>query len=308
MSRPTDLVSPSDLQRIADLQVLARMVVEGFCSGLHQSPHRGFSVEFKEHRQYVPGDDIRYLDWRVFGKSDRYFIREYEAETNLRATLLVDVSGSMAYGADPRPGATAAAAGVSKYAYAIRLAACLAYIMLHQQDAVGLLTFDVQVRRHIPPRSRPRHMRALVEALTAAQPGGETSLGGVFSRMAGKLHRRGLLIVLSDCFDDTGPLLRSLAQFRHAGHEVVVFQIWHRDELDFPFKQWTRFECLESAGREHLLDPAHLRAAYLEKLDEFRGALLRGCRQHRIDLVPVVTDQPYAEVLAQYLAYRKRRG
>lgn len=307
MSRPTDLVSPRDLQKIADLQVFARMVVEGFCSGLHQSPHKGLSVEFKQHRPYVQGDDLRYLDWRIFGKSDRYFIREYEAETNLRATLLVDASGSMTYGDQTGSDATATG-GLSKYAYAIRLAACLAYLMLAQQDAVGLVLFDTAIRRFVPPRSTPRHMQAVIDALTRQAPGGETALGTVFPRMVPKLHRRGLLIVLSDCFDEVNSLLRALAQFRHAGHEVIVLQLWHRDELEFPFTRWTRFDCLESPGRNHLVDPASLRAAYLEKLKEYRNALLRGCRKHLIDLVPIVTDQPYADALAHYLAFRKRRG
>jgi uncharacterized protein (DUF58 family) len=307
MSHATDLISPRDLQRIADLQVLARMVVEGFCSGLHQSPHKGLSVEFKQHRPYVHGDDLRYLDWRIFGKSDRYFIREYEAETNLRATLLVDASGSMAYGGEPRTDA-AASGRLSKYDYAIRLAACLAYLMLAQQDAVGLILFDTAIRKFVPPRSTPRHMQALIDALTRQPTGGETSLGTVFPRMVPKLHRRGLLIVLSDCFDEVNSLLRALAQFRHAGHEVIVLQLWHRDELEFPFTRWTRFDCLETPGRSHLVDPASLRAGYLEKLGEYRDALRGGCRKHLVDLVPIVTDRPYADALAEYLAFRKRRG
>lgn len=306
MNRSTELVSPGDLQQVAELQWLARMVVEGFCSGLHRSPHKGLSVEFKEHRAYVRGDDLRYLDWRIFGKSDRYFIKEYEAETNLRATLLVDASGSMAYGGEARAG-VGSGVGISKYDYAIRLAACLTYLLLAQQDAVGLMLFDTSIRKYIPPRSTPRHMQALIDALGGQRTGGETSLGEVFRRLSPKLHRRGLLIVMSDCFDEVHSLLRALAQFRHAGHEVVVLQLWHRDELEFPFTHWTRFECLETAGRNHMVDPAPLRAAYLERLKEYRAAMTRGCRQHSIDLVPIVTDQPYAEALAAYLASRKRR-
>lgn len=306
MTNPTDLVSPRELQTIANLQVLARFVVEGFCAGLHRSPHKGFSVEFKQHRQYVPGDDIRYLDWRVFGKSDRFFIREYEAETNLRATLLVDLSGSMAYGGDGQDGARPSGS-VAKYQYAIRLAVCLAYVLLAQQDAVGMVTFDTKLLRYIPPRATPRHLQAMIDELVNRKPGGETALGDVFHQIVPKLHRRGLLIIISDCFDEVNSLLRALAQFRHAGHEVIVFQLWDRDELEFPFAQWTRFECLERAGIHHMVDPAHLRAAYLEKLAEYREALTAGCHRHRIDIVPMVTDQPYAEALAHYLALRKRR-
>jgi len=301
MTKVSDFLSPRDLQKIANLQVLARLVVEGFCSGLHRSPHKGFSVEFKQHRQYVPGDDIRYVDWKVFGKSDRFFIREYEAETNLRATLLVDASGSMAYGGEGE------GQGVSKYDYAVRLAACLAYLMLEQQDAVGLVLFDTEIRDYIPPRSRARHLHVLTEALSSSRPGGETELAGVFHQLVPKLHRRGFLVVVSDCFGEVGPLLRALSHFRHAGHEIVIFQIWDRTELEFSFDKWIRFECLERRGVNHLVDPAHLRNAYLARLREYREALTKGCRRHRIDLVPIVTDEAYADALARYLALRRRR-
>jgi uncharacterized protein (DUF58 family) len=306
MSDVAEFVHHRDLQKIANLQVLARFVVEGFCSGLHRSPHKGFSVEFKQHRQYVPGDDIRYLDWKVFGKSDRFFVREYEAETNLRATLLVDVSGSMAYG-DQASSSEGGSGRIAKYEYAIRLAVCLAYVMLAQQDAVGLLTFDTAIRNYIPPRSRPKHLKTIIDELARREPGRETELAGVFHQVVPKIHRRGLLLILSDCFGDVPEMLNALAHFRHVGHEVIIFQLWDRDELEFPFKQWTRFECLERLGLNHIVDPAHLRASYLHKLEEYRESFTKGCRRHRIDLVPMVTDQPYAEALAHYLALRKRR-
>jgi len=296
MAQVSDFLTPRDLQKISNLQVIARQVVEGFCSGLHRSPHKGFSVEFKQHRQYVPGDEIRHIDWRVFARSDRYYIREYEEETNLRATLLLDLSGSMNYGGN--------GGGPSKYEYATRLAASLAYLMLQQQDSVGLVTFDTQIRRYIPPRSRVSHLRVLIDELQRGRPGGETELSDVFHDLVPKLHRRGLLVVLSDCFGDVTQLLRALAHFRHAHHEILIFQIWDPDELDFPFKGWTQFECLERAGIKHLLDPASLRQAYLANLERFRAELLRGCRRHKIDLVPFTTDQPYAEALAAYMARR----
>jgi uncharacterized protein (DUF58 family) len=295
VSHVTDFLSPADLQKISNLQVLARQVVEGFCSGLHRSPHKGFSVEFKQHRQYVPGDEIRHIDWRVFGRSDRYYIREYEEETNLRATLLLDLSGSMDYGRD----------GLSKYQYATRLAACLAYLMLGQQDSVGLVTFDTKVRRYIPPRSRVSHLRVLLDELEKSRPGGETELGRVFHDLVPNLHRRGLLVIISDLFGDVTSLLKALAHFRHAHHEILIFQIWDRDELEFPFKSWTQFESLETAGVKHLLDPALLRQAYLANLQKFRDELTRGCRRHKIDLAPFATDQPYAEALAVYLNRRR---
>lgn len=298
MSQVTDLLKPSDLQKISNLQILARQVVEGFCSGLHRSPHKGFSVEFKQHRQYVAGDEIRHIDWRVFGRSDRFYIREYEEETNLRATLLVDQSGSMDYGRGE----------ITKGQYAIRLAASLAYLMLGQQDSVGLVTFDTKVRRYIPPRSRVTHLQVLIDELQKSKPGGETELGRVFHDMVPKLHRRGLLVVISDLFGDVSELLRALAHFRHAHHEILVFQIWDPDELNFPFKSWTQFESLETTGVKHLLDPVLLREAYLANLAKFRDELTKGCNRHKIDLVPFTTDQPYADALAAYLSRRRGRG
>jgi len=293
----TEFLTPADLERISNLQVLARTVVEGFCTGLHRSPHKGFSVEFKQHRPYVPGDEIRSLDWKVFGKTDRFYVREYEEETNLRATLLLDASGSMAYGEGPR----------TKLVYATRLAACLAYLMLQQQDSVGLVTFDTRLRRYIPPRARTAHLRVLIGELERTRPGGETALAKVFHDLVPRIFRRGLLIILSDCFGEVPDLLSALAHLRHAHHEIIIFQIWDRDELEFPFRTWTRFDCLEVDGRRHLVDPGHLRAAYLGALDRFRNDLKEGCSRHRIDLVPVVTDQPYAEALARYLTLRVRR-
>lgn len=299
MPHVSDVLSADDISKFANLQVLARQVVEGFCSGLHRSPHKGFSVEFKEHRQYVPGDDIRNIDWKLFGKTDRLFIREYEEETNLRGTILLDSSGSMSYSGSRSN-------GTSKHDYAVRLAACLAYLMLQQQDSVGLVTFDKKVRKYIPPRARPKHMRAIVDELRRQKPEFETELGDVFHEMVVKLHRRGLLIIISDLFGNVEQLMKSLAHFRHANHEIIIFQIWDPDELDFPFRQWTQFKSLELAGNQHLVDPAQIRQAYLGKLEQFQEQLAKGCSRHRISLVPLSTDQPYADSLAAYLALRRK--
>jgi uncharacterized protein (DUF58 family) len=273
--------------------------VEGFCSGLHRSPHKGFSVEFKEHRPYVRGDEVRRIDWKVFGKTDRLYIREYEEETNLRCTILLDASGSMGYRG-------ARAGSLSKHDYAVRLTACLAYLMLGQQDSVGLVTFDEKVRRYIPPRSKATHLQAILDELTKSSPQHETELGQVFHELVPKVRRRGVLVVISDLFGDVDELLGALAHFRHAKHEVILFQIWDPDELDFPFRQWTRFQSLETPGNRRLVDPAHLRHAYLENLKRFREQLTAGCYRHRMDLIPMTTDQPYAEALATYLAMRRR--
>ncbi|WP_417738211.1 DUF58 domain-containing protein [Rosistilla oblonga] len=273
--------------------------MEGFCNGLHKSPHKGFSVEFKEHRQYVHGDEIRTIDWKLFGKTDRLYIREYEEETNLRCNILLDKSGSMGY-------CGSRAGGVSKHDYAVRLAACLGHLMLAQQDAVGLIHFDDAVRRIIPPRSKPTHLTAIVNELSGLKAERETELSSVFHQLVPKIPRRGLLVIISDLFGNIEELMKALAHFRHAKHEIVIFQIWDPDELDFPFKQWTKFQSLEQKSHRRLIDPAHLRKVYLKNLATFREALTAGCHRNRIDLVPVVTDRPYAEALASYLATRRR--
>lgn len=297
--RVLDLLSPAELGRVSKLQVLAREVVEGFCAGRHRSPHKGFSVEFREHRQYVAGDELKNIDWKVFGKSDRLYIREFEEETNLRCMLLVDRSGSMAY-AGTRSG------GLSKYEYAVRLAASLGYLMLSQQDAVGLVTFDNRPRDHVPPRSRPSHLRTMLSMLSHDVSKRETDLGAVFHRLAAKLHRRGLLIILSDAFGDVDSIGRALAHFRAAHHELIFFQILDPDELDFPFSGRVQFRDLERPGHQETVDARSLRRAYLRRLEDHQRALQSACRKHRVDLVRMTTDRPLAEALHEYLAFRRR--
>ncbi len=298
MAHVSDFLAPAELQKISNLQVVARLVVEGFFSGLHKSPHKGFSVEFAQHRQYVQGDEIRRLDWKVFGKTDRFYVREFEEETNLRATILLDLSGSMAYG-----GTT-----TTKAEYAKRLAAALAYLMLQQRDTVGLVTFDAKLRRYIPQRSGVAHLRVMLDELQSSQPGGETELATVFQGLVPRIHRRGLLVILSDCFGEVKDLISALAHFRHARHEILLFQILDRDEVEFPFKQWTKFESLEVTEHHRLIEPAQFRASYLENLARFQKELTDGCHRHRIDLVPIMTDKPYAEALAAYLTRRLGRA
>jgi uncharacterized protein (DUF58 family) len=297
MAHLSDFLSSAELQKISNLQVVARLVVEGFFSGLHKSPHKGFSVEFAQHRQYVQGDEIRRLDWKVFGKTDRYYIREFEEETNLRATILLDLSGSMTY----------AGGKVSKAQYATRLAAALSYLMLQQRDTVGLVTFDSKIRRYIPPRSGVAHLRVMMDELQGSQPGGETNLSDVFHELVTRIQRRGLLIILSDCFGEVKDLISALAHFRYARHEILLFQILDRDEVEFPFHQWTKFDSLEHAEHTRMIEPAQFRAAYLENLKRFQEELTSGCHRHRIDLVQMITDRPYAEALAEYLTRRLGR-
>ena len=300
MAPLTDMLQPEELQSIANLQLMAKQAVEGAITGMHRSPHKGFSVEFAQHREYVQGDEIRRVDWKVFAKTDRYYVREYEEETNLRATLLVDASGSMGYAGED--------AAFTKCQYALRLAACIAHIILQQRDSVGLITFDTEVRGFIPPRSSTRHLRILYDRMTKTVPGGETDLSKVFHEIVPRIQKRGMVFILSDCYTDVRGLLSSLAHFRHASHEVVLFHIMDRDEVEFPFQQWTKFENLERLSEFRMVDPASFRAAYLENLERFREELKRGCQRHRIDLVPIFTDEPLTGTLARFLKQRQATG
>ncbi|MBN1344883.1 MAG: DUF58 domain-containing protein [Phycisphaerae bacterium] len=292
------LIDPKVLVKLGRLELIARQVVEGFISGKHRSPFKGFSVEFAEHREYTPGDDLRDLDWRVYARSDRYYVKQYEEETNLRAYLLVDSSGSMKYAGN----------GVSKHRYAQCVAATLAHLMLHQQDAVGLVTFDNAMRRHIPPRSRPSHLRVLLEEMEATQPGGETSLANVLHHVAERIRRRGLVILISDCFDDVDALTSGLHHFRHRKHEVILLHVMAREELKFPFRSWSQFRCLESPSSRVMLDPASLRDEYLRHVTAFLTELKRRCGEMEIDYVQLDTSRPYEDALVRYLAFRAAYG
>ncbi|TWU07744.1 DUF58 domain-containing protein [Stieleria varia] len=298
--RILDLIKPKDLSRIAKLQYLAREVVEGYCSGRHRSPQKGFSVEFKEHRQYVQGDELKNIDWKVFAKSDRLYIRQYEEETNVRCTLLVDRSGSMAYGS------ARAIDGMTKYDYAVRMAASFAYLMLSQQDSVGLIAFDDQPREQIPIRSRPSHLQAILRVLAEHESRRETDLGGVFRKITPKLGRRGLVVILSDAMGDIESISRSLAQFRAAKHEVIFFQLMDPDETDFPFAGRVQFRDLENTQHEHTVDAKSLRDVYLERLAEHDAALQDACRRNRVDLIRLTTDRSFVDALHEYVAARRR--
>ena len=297
MASSSELLRPDELQSIRHLSLNAKQAMEGAISGAHRSPHKGFSVEFAQHREYVQGDEIRRVDWKVFAKTDRYYVREYEEETNLRATLLVDCSGSMGYAS---PG------NDTKCRFAVRLAACLARIIIRQADSVGMVTFDDRVRSVIKPKSSKRHLSVLYDQMVKTQPGGETDLAKVFHEIVPRLQKRGMVFILSDCFTDVRGLLASLAHFRNAAHEVIVFHILDRDEVEFPFDLWTRFENLERLNEFHLVDPASFRAAYLENLEKFREELKHGCQRHRIELVPMFTDEPLTEALTRFLKQRQR--
>lgn len=290
-----------DLTRIASLQLLAKGVVEGVSGGLHRSHHIGSSIEFKEHRPYVPGDETRSIDWKLFGKTDRLYIRQYEDETSLRCTIALDQSGSMRY-AGSRSG------GVSKHEFAVRLAACIAYMLVNQQDAVGLATFDSMIRSTIPPRSRPNHLQSIFETLAASKPGKETELSLVLQTLLNHCKRRGMVFLLSDGFGDVPSIMKSLSLLQSNRQEIVVFQILDDDEIDFPFQSRTQFRSLETESHQVLVDPASLRSTYLQNLREFQDAWQQGCRQNRIDFISVRTSESFSSVLANYVASRRGRA
>jgi uncharacterized protein (DUF58 family) len=293
----SDILQAEDITSLQTLQLFARTVVEGFTTGHHASPHKGFSVEFRQHRPYVQGDEIRRLDWKVFGRSDRFYIREYDEETNLRATIVLDASGSMNY----RGGK-----GILKFDYARKLAASLAYLLMSQQDAVGLITFDSKVREVIPCRTKITHLHLLLEAMVKTTPGKDTSLAPVIESLAQRLKRRGLIILISDFFDVPAALLQSIGVLRKKGHEVIALQLWDRDEIDFPFGNWARFENLENDDDFLLLDPATVRQRYLEVQKIFAEQLKDGFRKHQVDYLSLPTDESHSAALRSYLALRMR--
>ena len=299
------LLDPDALAKIHRLELLARGVVEGFVSGRHKSPYKGFSVEFAEHRQYVPGDDTRDLDWRVYGKSDRYYIKQYIEETNLRSVILLDASGSMRY--TGQQAARHDGRVLSKFEYGQFLAASLAHLMIHQQDAVGLVTFDTQIRRYIPSRARVSHLRGILQELSETIPGEETALAPIFHDIAERLHRRGLVIVISDLFDDPEEILSALHHFRYRKHEVLVLHVMAEEELTFPFDRWSMFRDLELDARRVQLDPRSVRADYLERVRRFIQRMETGCGQMDVDYVPLSTKRDFDVALAHYLANRRAR-
>ncbi|MDJ0976388.1 MAG: DUF58 domain-containing protein [Planctomycetota bacterium] len=292
-------LDPEVLDRIAGLELKARHIVEGYVSGLHRSPFRGFSVEFAEHREYVPGDDIRFLDWKVFGKTDRLYIKRYEEETNLEANLVIDASASMQYTdrEDKLP---------SKFEYACWAAASLGYLItMLQRDAAGLVLFDEQVRLALPAKGGPGHFRNMVHEIERAEPDQGTGIGRALAEVSNAVRRRGLVILFSDLMDDMREVVKGLRQIRQR-HEVLLFHVLAEDELSFPFQRLTRFEGLEEELKQ-VADPAALREAYLAEVTGFRKRLRRICTQNHIDLIEMSTADSLGVVLAAYLARRAAR-
>ncbi len=291
-------LDPKVLSRLNGLALRARLVVEGYVSGVHRSPFHGFSVEFAEHREYAPGDDLRYLDWKVFGRTDKFYLKQFEEETNLACHLLLDTSESMTY--------QSSAAPMSKLDYARCAAASLAYLILHQQDSVGLAAIDSDLRAWVRPSSNPSHLGQLIAVMEKAASEKKTTLGPIFHELADRFDRRGIVIVLSDFFDDVQSVAKGLKHLRHRRHEVVLMHVLDPAELDFPFEHAMLLRGLEQP-QQALVDPRALRRAYLAEFDAYVRRLKFACRAHRIDYVLLRTDQSLEVVLSSYLASRGRR-
>ncbi len=290
-------LDPEVLSRLSSMDLRARLVVEGFITGLHKSPYHGFSVEFAEHRPYMPGDEIKNVDWKVYGKTDRFYLKEFEEETNLKAYLLMDASASMGYSSHR----------LTKLQYATYLAGALSYLMIGQRDAVGLVIFDEKIRRYLPPRSVTSYLHQILRELDRAESRAETHLSVTLHQMAERIKRRGLIILFSDLFDEPQAILSGLKHFRHKKHEVIVFHILDPLELTFDFKEDAIFRDLET-GEQMNTQPVHLQRDYRAQVEKFVSYYKKTCRENQIDYVPLNTREPYDRALFEYLLKRKRIG
>ncbi len=291
-----DVLKPEKLKAFRRLELLARAVVEGFVTGLHASPFKGFAVEFAEHRQYVPGDDTKHLDWKLLAKLDRYYVKQYEEDTSMRAYLVLDTSGSMRYTTTDH----------SKLDYGRYISAVLSYLLLQQNDSVGLVTCDSKLNKYLPARSTPGHLRNIMQVLDAARPGNDTGLANVLHSLATLIKRRALIVIISDFFDNADELALALNHFAHKKHEIILYQVLDRKEAEFPFRQLTRFESLE--GNERILvDPIRLQKEYLEQFEAHQMRIRKTCHHLHVDFVQMFTDDQFERSLAEYLARRLRR-
>lgn len=293
-SEPKKYLDAKTLDKIKRIDVRARLVVEGFITGQHRSPYNGFAVEFASHREYSPGDEIRHIDWKVWSRTDRLYIKEYEEETNLKCNIILDASKSMAYGA-----------GWSKFDYAATCAASLAYLLQQQQDAVGLIAFDTQIRKVLPASSHPSHLKLIFHELEQLKPDNQTDVAEVFPKLAQQLRRRGMVVLISDLFVPSEALVESLKQFRLRKHEVIVFHVMHDDELRFPFDDNTLFRGMETSAQLYA-EPRALKRSYLEAVERFREEVRRVCASAGIDYVLLDTSQPLDASLATYLTFRQK--
>ena len=288
-------LDPRTLAKLKGLQLRARHIVEGYVAGLHRSPYQGFSSEFAEHREYAPGDDLRYLDWKVFGRRDKFYLKQFEDETNLICYLVLDISESMQYRGKDSP--------LSKYEYAQCIAASLAWLVLQQQDAVGLITFDDQIRSYVPPSSNASNLQHLLHVIESAEPRAKTATGPIFHELAERFKRRGVVVIISDLFDDVSTMMAGLKHFRYRRHDVLMFHTLDAAELDFPFHRPTLFKGLEQLP-ELMADPRSLRRAYLQEFGRYCAELKAACRNQQMNYSLMRTDQPLDTALQAFLAAR----
>lgn len=295
---PEAYLRPDIIQQVRRFDLKAKFLVEGFLAGLHRSPFKGFSVEFSEHRKYVRGDDVRTVDWKLWSRTNKYYVKQYEAETNVEVHLVVDVSASMGYAG---PGGK-----ITKLQYATYLAAAMAYLMIHQQDPVGLITCAEQIGTYLRPRCRSQHLYAILKLLAETTPGGQTRLAQNLHRIAGMIAHRGLVLVFSDLLDEAGEeqVVEALAHLRHQGHDVIVFQVFAAAEVQFPFKELMRFEDLEGALAPVTADPLAIRSVYRKEMEAFRERFRGECLKRRVDFAPVDTSTSFDKPLLAYLQKR----
>ncbi len=292
-----EYLRPDVIQQVKRLDLKARFIVEGFMSGLHASPFHGFSVEFSEHRKYTPGDDIRMIDWNVYGKTDRYYIKKFEAETNLEGYLLMDCSGSMDYSTGGR---------MTKMDYAICLGAALGYMMIGQQDSVGLCTFDEKIRHFLPPKAKRSHLTNMLGILGRTKPAGETNLAAAIHDIAARVRKRSLIILMSDLLADQDGVIDALHHLKFRGHDLIIFQVLDHSEVAFEFDGQVRFEDPESG--EHLdVDPQSIRASYLEELRAFIDRYKQECLNVRADFITVDNAMTFDKALIEFLTERQSR-
>jgi uncharacterized protein (DUF58 family) len=290
-------LDPEGLARVGNMELVARQVVEGFLTGRHRSPYHGFSVEYLDHRAYSPGDDLRSIDWKILARTDKYHVKLFEDETNLRAHILLDCSKSMAFKSGE----------VSKLTYGSYLTAALAYLMLHQNDAVGLVLFDSEMRQYLPPKARPTQFRRILDLLDHSYSREDTDVAAVLHDVAERIPRRGLVILISDLIDDEEKLANGLQHFRHNNHEVIVFHVMDDAELTFPYDRLTRFKDMEGVGRL-TANPKALRQRYLTRINTFLDTLKAICFERNIGYNLANTTESYDRFLAAYLEKRARLG
>jgi len=297
MRHAEEYLKPEVIRTVARLDLRARFIVEGFLSGLHASPYHGFSVEFSEHRRYTQGDDPKDIDWLVYAKTDRYYIKKYQAETNITGYLLLDLSESMGYTYRQK---------LSKFDYSICLAAALGYLMIHQQDPVGLMTFDERLRSSLPARSRRTQLANILGVLAKSQPAGPTEIAANLRRIAAMVKHRSLLMLFTDLLTDPDPVIEALHLLRYAGHDLILFHVLDEAEVTFPFDGMVDLKDPET-GDSLVIDAAGIRADYQETLGELRQRYRRDCLAMGVDYVPLDTSMPFDKALVEYLSQRRAR-